>query len=152
MSLGDERDTFVASVQRHLLRNPELVATFAEFLRRQVTTQLLERILAKALGEVATDAAALEAPGVRPFLIRDIQALCARSVWGFASEHAVYANGWEPPADLPQRPWTVALSSDLPGHVDPAWLGLAGVSVVRIEGAGVLPQFTHPEALADLLA
>jgi pimeloyl-ACP methyl ester carboxylesterase len=152
MSLTDDRTTFVAGVQKHLLRNPDLVATFAEFLRRQATTRLLERILDKALGEVAPDAAALKDPAVRQFLIRDIQALCARSVWGFACEHAVYADGWTPPRDLPPRPWTIALSTELPGHLDPAWLGVADLAVVRIEGAGVLPQFTHPEALAALFA
>jgi pimeloyl-ACP methyl ester carboxylesterase/DNA-binding CsgD family transcriptional regulator len=152
MAVADNRVTFVASVQRHLLRNPDLVVAFAEFLRRQATTQLLERILAKALGEVPTDHAALQDLAVRQFLIRDIQALCARSVYGFASEHAVYANGWRAPPGLVARtPWTVALSTDLPGHVDPAWMGVADFATVRIQGAGVLPQFTHPTELAALL-
>ena len=146
MSLGDDRETFVASVQKHLLRNPDLVATFAEFLRRQATTQILERILDRAFSDVAVDAVALRDPAMRQFLIRDIQALCARSVWGFASEHAVYANGWEPPVDLPAGPWTVAFSSELPGRADPAWLGLPDLRVRILEGAGVLPQFTHPDA------
>lgn len=151
MSLADDRDTFVAAVQKHLLRNPELVAAFAEFLRRQATTEVLERILDKALGEVEPDARALEDPAVRRFLIRDIQALCARSGYGFASEHAVYANGWEAPRGLPARPWTVAFSSDLPGHLDPAWLRINDLRVVEIAGAGVLPQFTHPDELVGLL-
>ena len=152
MSRRDERETFVAAVQKHLLRNPELVAAFAEFLRRQATTEVLERILDKALGEVEPDARALRDPAVRQFLIRDIQALCARSVYGFAAEHAVYANGWEPPSGLPARPWTMALSRALPGHLDPAWLGIADLRLVRIPDAGVLPQFTHPDALVGLLA
>jgi pimeloyl-ACP methyl ester carboxylesterase/DNA-binding CsgD family transcriptional regulator len=153
MFLEDHRSTFVASVQRHLLRNPDLVVAFAEFLRRQATTQLLERILDKALGEVETDHAALQDPAVRQFLIRDIQALCARSVYGFAAEHAVYANGWAPPADLPARgPWIVALSTDLPGHVDPSWIPVSDLTTVHIRGAGVLPQFTHPDDLVALVA
>jgi pimeloyl-ACP methyl ester carboxylesterase len=153
MSLEDHRTTFVASVQRHLLRNPDLVVAFAEFLRRQATTQLLERILDKALGEVATDHAALQDPAVRQFLIRDIQALCARSVYGFAAEHAVYANGWQPPADLRAGcPWTVALSTDLPGHVDPSWVPVRGLELVHIPAAGVLPQFTNPDDLVALIA
>jgi len=152
MSLADDRVTFVASVQRHLLRNPELVVASAEFLRRQATTQLLERILAKVLGEVATDAGALEDPVVRRFLVRDIQALCARSVYGFAAEHAVYANGWEPPPGLATRsPWTIALSTGLPGHLDPSWLGVADLRTVHIPDAGVLPQFTHPQELVALI-
>ncbi|WP_293677161.1 alpha/beta fold hydrolase [uncultured Phenylobacterium sp.] len=152
MSLADDRDTFVAGVQKHLLRNPDLVAVFAEFLRRQATTQLLERILHRAFSDVPPDASALREPAVRQFLIRDIQALCARSVWGFASEHAVYANGWEAPAGLPAKAWTLAFSSELPGCRDPAWLGIADVRRCTLEGAGVLPQFTHPDAVVALLA
>ena len=154
MSLGDDRGTLVAGIQKHLLRNPDLVAPFAEFLRRQGTTQLLGRILDKAFSHVAPDAAALRDPAVRQFLVRDIQALCARSILGFASEHAVYANGWEPPPDLPaDRTWTVALSSELPGAIDPtAWLPLPNLRRVTLEGAGILPQFSHPEALAALLS
>jgi DNA-binding CsgD family transcriptional regulator/pimeloyl-ACP methyl ester carboxylesterase len=151
MSRVDHRATFLAAVQRHLLRNPELVATFAEFLRRQTTTQTLERVLDKSLGEVESDRRALEDPAIREFLIRDIQALCARSVRGFAAENAVYAAGWEPPGDLPQRPWTVAACSELPRHVQEPWLPVADVRRVRIEGAGILPQFTHPDALVRLL-
>ena len=45
----------------------------------------------------------------------------------------------------------MALSTDLPGHLDPAWLGIADLRLVRIADAGVLPQFTHPAALVELL-
>ncbi|MCW5759438.1 MAG: hypothetical protein KIS90_06690, partial [Phenylobacterium sp.] len=150
IALEEERETLVAAVQRHLLRNPELVATFAEFLRRQATTELLERILAKMLEEAPADIQALEDPLVRRFLIRDIQALCARSAYGFAAEHAAYANGWSPP-DRP-RAWTVAMSTGLPGLIEPTWLPSGDLRVVRLQGAGLLPQFTHPVQLARLVA
>jgi len=150
--LADDRTTLAAGIQRHLLRNPDLVATFAEFLRRQATTGLLEQILDKVFSDLPLDADALRDPGVRAFLIRDIQALCARSGWGFASEHAAYANGWFPPAGLGDHGWTVILSAGLPGHLDPAWLGVPGLRTVPLAGAGVLPQFTHPDALAELVA
>ena len=134
------------------MRSSSWVVAFAEFLRRQATTQLLERILDKALGEVETDHAALHDPGVRQFLIRDIQALCARSIYGFAAEHAVYANGWAPRGQPVPGPWVLALSTDLPGHVDPAWLPVTDLTTVHIQGAGVLPQFTHPHELVALVA
>ena len=71
---------------------------------------------------------------------------------GFAAEHAVYADGWTPPPGFRARgTWTVALSSDLPGYVDPAWLP-ADLRVTSIEGAGLLPQFTHPDQLVALFA
>ncbi|MDZ4374190.1 MAG: LuxR C-terminal-related transcriptional regulator [Phenylobacterium sp.] len=144
--------TFVAAVQKHLLRNPQLVSVFAEFLRRQATTPLIERVLFRSLTEVAVDGRALEDPDVRRFLVRDIQALCARSIWGFASENGVYANGWEPPADwCAGQNWTIAVSSDLPDQGDFAWLGRPELRRVRIEGAGVLLQFTHPQEIAKLL-
>lgn len=152
MSLGDERRTFGAAVQKHLLRNPDLVVAFAEFLRRQATTQLLERILDKALDEVEADRGALRDPVVRRFLVRDIQAMCARSAWGFAAEHAVYANGWEQPSDLPDRPWRVAGATGLTGRRPETWLRLPRAEHIALEGAGVLPQFTHPDALVRLLA
>ena len=151
VSLADDRTTLVASVQRHLLRNKDLVVVFAELLRRQATTQMLERVLARAFTDSAPDKAVLADPAVREFLIRDIQAMCARSVHGFAAEQAVYAGGWTPPSGIVARgAWTVALSTELPGHLDPAWLGVAGLDTVRIEGAGILPQFTHPDVLAAL--
>lgn len=150
--VGDDRPTLAAGIQRHLLRNPDLVAAFAEFLRRQATTKLLEQILDKVFSDLPLDAEALRDPAVRAFLIRDIQALCARSVWGFASEHAAYANGWRPPEGLGEGDWTLLLSSGLPGHVDPAWLGIPDLRTTWIDGAGVLPQFTHPEVLANLIA
>jgi hypothetical protein len=135
-----------------LLRNPDLVAAFAEFLRRQTTTRLLEKILDRAFSDVAPDARALKDPAVVQFLVRDIQALCARSVWGFASEHAVYANGWEPPPGLPaDKAWTVAFSSELPGCLEPAWLPVPKLRRATLAGAGILPQFTHPDALVGLL-
>jgi len=150
--VADDRPTLGAGIQRHLLRNPDLVAAFAEFLRRQATTKLLEQILDKVFSDLPLDAEALRDPAVRAFLIRDIQALCARSVRGFASEHAAYANGWRAPEGLGGHDWTVLLSSGLTGHVDPAWLGIPGLRTIRIDGAGVLPQFTHPDVLANLIA
>lgn len=152
VAVADNRATFTASVQKHLLGNPDLVVAFAEFLRRQSTTQLLERIIDRGFSEVAPDAAALKDPAVRAFLVRDIQALSARSVWGFASEHAAYANGWTPPSDIPATvAWTFAVSSELPGDPSPEWLAIPGLRTVVIAGAGVLPQFTHPEQLIALL-
>ena len=151
--LDEPRDNFISGVQRHLLRNPDLVVTFAEFLRRQATTQLLDRILDRAFCQVPIDAEALKDPAVRAFLIRDIQALCARSVWGFAAEHGAYANGWDAPRDIPVNgPWTLAISSELSGDFNQDWLCLPGLRRVSIQGAGFLPQFTHPAALAALFS
>ena len=152
VSFADRRDTFVAGVQRHLLSNPDLVVTFAEFLRRQTTTPLLDRILDKAFSDEPIDAQALKDPALRQFLIRDVQALCARSAWGFASEYATYAGGWEPPADMPvTSPWTFAYSTQRTRDFDPDWLSIPKLRITPILGAGVLPQFTHPDELVKLL-
>lgn len=153
LSLGDDRTTFAAAVQRRLLRNPELLGVFAEFLRRQTTTPMLQRIVRKTLADVDVDRQALEDPAVLDFLVRDIQALCARSIRGFTAEHALFALGWEPPAGpvMADGGWTIGLSGELPGHVEPTWLPVAAPRLVMIEGAGLLPQFTHPDELAALV-
>ena len=151
-SLADDRYTVGAGIQRRLLRNPDLVAAFAEFLRRQATTRLIEQILDKVFSDLPLDAAALDDPGVRTFLVRDIQALCARSSRGFADENATYANDWRPPEGLDDHAWRVILSGDLGGQPDPGWLGLPQQCNRKLVGAGVLPQFTHPVELAALVA
>jgi DNA-binding CsgD family transcriptional regulator/pimeloyl-ACP methyl ester carboxylesterase len=151
MSRSGERTSFLASVQRRLLRNPDLAVAFAEFLRRQVTTELLERIFERSMGEVAADRAALADPAVRRFLVRDIQAMSARSIWGFAAEQAIYAGGWEPPSGLRMEGWSLAVSSELAADGDFGWTPISGPPTM-IEGAGLLAQFTHPDALAALMA
>lgn len=148
---GGERRSFMASVQKHLLRNPDLVVAFAELLRRQATTALLERIFDRSMRDTPADHAALQDPKVREFLARDVQAMCARSVRGFVSEQAIYANGWEPPADLSADIWSLAMSSAVAAQSDFSWSPVPGLPTV-IEGAGLLVQFTHPEALVDLIA
>jgi pimeloyl-ACP methyl ester carboxylesterase len=146
-----ELSTFRGSVQARLLRNPDLVGAFAQFLRRQATTPLIARILARSFGDIAVDAGAMADPDVVTFLTRDIQAMCARSGAGFAAEHGLYARGWTPAASPAARGWTFAVSTVAPS-VDLDWAPVPDMTVVKLEGAGVLPQFTHAEALADLVA
>lgn len=149
-SMGPPRAAFMVSVQRHLLHNPNLVIAFAEFLRRQATSQLIERVLLRSLSELPTDRAAIQDPAVRDFLVRDIQALCARSVSGFAAEHAIYANGWRPSPGLTGDGWILAVSEQLASQHHTHWLPFPGLRRVELEGAGMLVQFTHPEAIAAL--
>lgn len=147
---GDQA-SFMGSVQARLLRNPDLVEAFSQFLRRQSTTPLVTRILARSLSENPVDAAAMADPEVVNFLVRDIQAMSARSGAGFAAEHGLYANGWRPRASAAARGWTFVRSTELP-RADLSWAPVPEMTVVDLEGAGILLQFTHPEALADLLA
>ena len=49
------------------------------------------------------------------------------------------------------RKASVEPSGPLVIGLDPAWMGVADFATVRIDGAGVLPQFTHPTELAALL-
>lgn len=89
-------------------------------------------------------------PAVIPFIVRDIQALCARSGRGFAAEHELQARGWAPPDDLICRPLVVAHSSGLRPFT-PDWLDIPTARTVVLEDAGVLTPYSHARELTALL-
>ena len=137
-------------VMRRLLGNPRLVRGFAEAMRRHATASVIERNLRQTCSSAA-DRAVLEDRAVVDGLVRDIQALSARSVEGFATEHALFAEGWSP-ASVSHGCWTVVRSGDLAPEPDAPWAGLPSLRFVTLERAGLLPQFTHPAELTSLVA
>lgn len=141
----------ISTVARILLRHPHLISTFAELFRRQTRTDLLESSVRRALSAPA-DRAAVEDAAVMDQMVRDIQALCARSSSGFAAEQTLYAEGWTPP-QVRVGPWTVVHCDGL-GESPPTepWAGLPDVAFNTLAGAGLLAQYTHPEALAQMVA
>jgi DNA-binding CsgD family transcriptional regulator/pimeloyl-ACP methyl ester carboxylesterase len=133
-------------VSRGLLGNPKLVEPVTELLRRHSDSKMVEANLRRTCSQAAVDIALLEDRAVVDGLVRDIQALVARSSSGFASEHAVFANGWTPPPVTSGR-WTVLNSTGLGEHTRSPWEGLPDVRFGNLEGAGFLLQFTHAEEL-----
>lgn len=134
--------SIVDLVSRGLLGNPKLVAPVTELLRRHADSELVESNLRQTCGQAALDVQLLTDQSIVDGLVRDIQALVARSATGFAAEHAIYANGWEPPAVNTGR-WTVLRSTGLAQQPAEPWAELPNLRVISLADAGFLPQFTH---------
>jgi pimeloyl-ACP methyl ester carboxylesterase/DNA-binding CsgD family transcriptional regulator len=133
-------------VSRGLLGNPKLVEPVTELLRRHSDSKMVESNLRRTCSQAAIDIALLEDRAIVDGLVRDIQALVARSSSGFASEHAVFANGWTPPQVTAGR-WTVLSSTGLGEPPRSPWENLPDVRFGNLEGAGFLLQFTHVQEL-----
>ena len=143
----------MARLTRMLLANPQMIGAVGEFIRRRTRSDLLERLLRETLRALPQDLAALDDPAVLAQLVRDIQAQFAHSCAGYVAEHALYADGWTPPVVRGTGPWTITHATGLSRQPPTGpWAGLPGARFVPLEGAGVLAQFTHAEALADLIA
>jgi len=131
---------------RGLLGNPKLVAPVTELLRRHSDREMVEGNLRRTCSYAPADIALLEDQTVVDALVRDIQALVARSAQGFAAEHAIFAAGWHPPIVESGR-FTVLRSTGLPENPMTPWEALPAFQVATLEDAGFLPQFTHAEAM-----
>lgn len=144
--------TPVAAFVHLCLARPHLIESLGDLLRRQTRTDLVELQLRRALAAWPGDLAALEDPAVRQQLVQDIQAQFAHSSAGFVAEHSLHAAGWAPPPLTGEARWII-LHSEGAGHEPPRspWSKLHNVEFRTLQGAGVLAQFTHPEALIDAL-
>jgi len=142
-----------AAVSRLLFKHPELIAPFAEMLRRQSRSDMLARLISRTLSVSPSDRRLVEDPAVLAWLVRDAQALSARSSAGFAAEVSAYAHGWEIPAGLDGRRWRLAFWRDL--HVPPdltVWqTGLPGAEIFILPGGGFLAYQSDPDAVIRLL-
>ncbi len=144
--------TRMGAVTRAFLVRPEIIGVFAEMMRRQTRTDLMRDIVRQSASHVPADIEALSRPGVLDAIVRDIQAMAARSSRGFAQEQALYATDWTPPESAGGSRWTVAECRPLllPG-AERAFGGLPNVRFTEIEGAGLLSYLSHPQAVAALL-
>jgi len=131
---------------RGLLGNPKLVAPVTELLLRHSDREMVEGNLRRTCSDAPADISLLQDQSIVDGLVRDIQALVARSAEGFAAEHAIFAAGWRPPAVDTGR-FTVLRSTGLPENPMTPWEALPGFRVQTLEDAGFLPQFTHAEAM-----
>jgi pimeloyl-ACP methyl ester carboxylesterase/DNA-binding CsgD family transcriptional regulator len=145
--------TPIATFVRLSLAKPHLIESLGDLLRRQTRTDLVEAQLRRALRAWPSDLAALDDPAIRRHLVLDIQAQFAHSSSGFVAEHSLHAAGWTVPPLTGAGSWLV-LHSQGAGQEPPRrpWSSLPNVEFRTIPNAGVLAQFTHPQALIDALA
>jgi len=141
------------AVSRTLLRHPRLSGPMLELMRRQSRSDLVERNLHRAFDSVAADRECLGDPKQRESLVRDSQALFARSSAGLTAEMAVFGRGWRPPPTMTGGSWRIVHlgGMDCEPVFDP-WRGLPGAELVILEGAGYLADRTHSAALAAAVA
>ncbi len=146
-------DTVMGSITKAFLVRPELIALVGEMLRRQTRSDLLADMVRRSADHVAADRAALERPGVLASMVRDIQAMAARSSDGFAREQSLYARGWTPPRIGGRAPWLVVECRPLtlPG-VEAAFGLLPKVRFTDLADAGLLVYHSHPTEVVDLFA
>jgi hypothetical protein len=142
----------MSAISRALFDRPGLVEPFAEMLRRQTRSDVLEAMLRRACSTVEADRRLIDEPAILAHLVRDTQGLLARSVRGFVDEQTVYSEGWSPPGLAPDAEWTVAYAGAL--WPDPdlrPWAGLPGLRTAILEGAGHMAAFSHADELLKLL-
>ena len=148
----DGQQTLRAAVLRTFMSQPHLIETFAEMLRRQTRTDLLMTMIRQTLEEVEDDRRALDDQAILRQLVRDAQALSARSSAGFAVEQSIYARGWIAPERVGGERWKVFYGEALgsPDRED-RWSYLPGVSFHDHADAGLLVYFTYPDVVTELL-
>lgn len=144
-------DTVMGSVSRAFVARPELVASFSEMMRRQTRTDLMAGIVRRLSQNIPADKAVCERPGVLASMVRDIQAMAARTSHGFAQEQSLYARGWQPPVLEPGTPWLLVEcgASAMPG-VEAAFSAVPDARFVVLPEAGLLVYYSHAEAVVDL--
>ena len=140
-------------LSRAFMENPHMIDLVGEILRRQTRTDLMEKVMRQSLSHIPCDVQALKTPGVMESLVRDAQAMFARSSAGFAAEHRAFVAGWEVPSNVGGDRWTVAECDNLLlPEAQVIWGGLPNVRFRVIDDAGLLVYFTHPTLVADLVA
>lgn len=145
--------TIIATIARAFASNPLLIDLFAETMRRQTRTDLLQNTMRSALASLPSDAETLKQPGVLDAMVQDAQGMFARSSQGFIAENRAYVGGWTVPEDVGGRRWLVAESGNLTmAGVERVWGGLPRAEFRVIPDAGLLVYFSHPTVIADLVA
>lgn len=146
-------ETVMGAVSRAFLIRPELVEVFSEMMRRQTRTDLMADIVRRSASHFVADREVLARPGVMTSMVRDIQAMAARTSHGFAQEQSLYARGWQPPAVPVGAPWLVVECGQMtmPG-VEAAFAALPDCRFEVLPEAGLLLYHSHPDAVADLFA
>ncbi|MGA0599903.1 alpha/beta fold hydrolase [Caulobacter sp. KR2-114] len=148
----DEGFSLRTAVLRTFISRPHLIETFAEMMRRQTRTDTLRAMILGTLEDVEDDRRTADNPAVLAQLVRDAQALSSRTSAGFAAEHAYYARGWGPPAEVGGERWDVFYGLGLrwTGRQQ-VWRHLPNVRFHEHPHAGLLVYFSAPEAILEVL-
>ena len=145
-------NTVTGAVKRLFYTQPDLIGLIAELMRRQNSTSLLRETVLRSSQTIEADRLIVEEPTVLISLIRDCQAMTARTIRGFAVEQALFARGWTPPQVVGGASWRVIEFPEMPmpGLKD-VYSHLPGASFGELPGAGLFPYYSHAEPLAALL-
>lgn len=142
----------MANFYEVLLRQPGLIDPFAAAMLRHTSYDAYARVLRRVLGAAAADRAWLAGEGAEALLIDDMRRLVGRASAGWIAEQRLYAEGWEIDAAYEGRPWRLAFSGALgPVRGLDAWGAVAPTPATVLADAGLMAQFTHAEALAELV-
>jgi pimeloyl-ACP methyl ester carboxylesterase/DNA-binding CsgD family transcriptional regulator len=145
-------NTVTGAVKRLFFTQPDLINLITELMRRQNSTRLLRETILRSAHHIEADRRIVEEPTVLTSLIRDCQAMSARSARGFAVEQALYARGWTVPRVVGGAAWRVIDFPEMPmAGLDEVFGHLPGVSFGELPGAGLFPNYSHPDQLAGLL-
>jgi pimeloyl-ACP methyl ester carboxylesterase/DNA-binding CsgD family transcriptional regulator len=147
------RSYAIPAAARLLQRHPELTAPFFELMRRQTGTERLAALLTESFKSGApSDFKGLQDPEGLDWMVRDIQAMVARSISGIVQERLVYARGWSPPSKVGGRSWTIAQCAELgSSSPQPWWSTLPDFRFELIATGGLQLTMTHPETIVGLL-
>ncbi len=150
---GLARRYAIPASARLLQRHPELARAFFELLRRQTRTDRLTALLLGSFKAGApSDIEGLADVERLAWMVRDIQAMVARSITGIVQERMVYARGWRAPRNAGGRRWTIARSTELGQfEAEDWWNALPDSRFEALAAGGLLTPMTHPDAVVRLL-
>lgn len=145
--------SLVGAVSRSLLSRPELIIPFGEMLRRQTRTDLLTKTVRRTLESAPGDRAALDDPLVLARVLRDTRGMSARTIAGWAAEMAVYALGWQLPANIGGDRWNILFCEglDWPVYIQLWQDAFPDAKVHKIPLAGFMAYYTHPAGVIAAL-
>jgi pimeloyl-ACP methyl ester carboxylesterase/DNA-binding CsgD family transcriptional regulator len=145
--------TPIAAISAMLLRHPALLRSFGGALMRQTRGDILKSLLQRVYRSFEADRVAFADPVVADYLMADLRGQVGRTIDGWVAENRLFTDGWRPPLHTNAPRWTIAISGDLwAEYPREPWSGIIAGPLHTIDKAGLLVQFTHPEALLTLLS